>query len=192
MIDGTWTIVQSKKKEDKPTVRETRLQIEIYISGECYNVFLKDHNVNKFMNIKRLTSLTPIKRHITAITNLSEWLQYKSLLAPTLNDPYYQVAEQSDGTIEDHSFSHEQTKAIKIAVNMFDDIQERFFLIDGPTSISKSKTVAHVVGHLLKKLDGDKEILICAPSNTAHYELMKKILDYFNQINQTIQGKIQK
>ncbi|CAF1373347.1 unnamed protein product [Didymodactylos carnosus] len=184
-----WTIVQSKKENQSNQIElETKIysQIGIYVSDECYEIFHKNHNIGQLMNIIRLTSLTPTKRHITAIMNLSSWPQYKSLLAPSLNDPYYQLADQSNVIIENCSFNQEQKKTIQIAVNMFDDIQERLFLIDGPPGTGKSKTIAGIVGHLLDKLDGNKKILICAPSNTACDELMKKILEYFNQTNQAI------
>ncbi|CAF1332002.1 unnamed protein product, partial [Didymodactylos carnosus] len=149
-----------------------------------------DHNVDKVMNIVRLTHRTTTKRQITAIMNLSQWPQYKSLLAPTQNDLYYQLAEQLPVTIDRPDFNEEQRKAIKVAVNMFGDIQDRLFILHGPPGTGKSKTIAGLV-YLFRPPD-DKHLCDYFLEYIVLTELCQKLKRRENFNRCTIEKQIEK
>ncbi|CAF1344387.1 unnamed protein product [Didymodactylos carnosus] len=145
------------------------------------------------MEMIKLSSLIPTKRHITAICNIRDWQesQAKTILSPSLKDPYFQKPEPChyNQVTTSKYFNQQQVKAIQIAVDMFDDVYERLHLIHGPPGTGKSKTIAGIVENLLPLLNENQKILLCAPSNNACNELLKKILEHIGDKNNSA-GKV--
>ena len=110
--------------------------IGIYISRECSDVIKEEQKYtgDKQLKITKITNITSTRRMISAIHNLRSWPQYRSLLKPTIEDPYFQLPDEYDASliVSNNNFNYSQSKAIAIAENMFDDIQERMHLVHGP------------------------------------------------------------
>ncbi|CAF0735561.1 unnamed protein product [Adineta ricciae] len=157
--------------------------IGIYVSETCSKSVenYREQNNNEKLKIKKLSNITSSRRIISAVHSLNEWQQYRSLLKPTIDDPYFQYPEEYDPvyTTPENNFNLAQSKAINIAKCMLGDIQERMHLIHGPPGTGKSRTIAGIVLKLLAKLDSKHKILLCAPSNNACDELSRRVLDEF-------------
>ncbi|CAF3891570.1 unnamed protein product [Rotaria sp. Silwood1] len=121
---------------------------------------------------------------INAIYDLDNWLQYHSLLNPTTDDHYFKLDENFDPKNINRfdKFNWTQSKVIKITECIFDDIQDRFHMVLGPPGTGKSRTIANVVLNILPKLQ-KKKLLLCAPSNKACDELLRRIVDRFSEEN---------
>ncbi|CAF1408866.1 unnamed protein product, partial [Didymodactylos carnosus] len=111
----------------------------VYVSEKCAEAFKTYHSVNKQLKMFKLSNITSSRRMISAIYNVESWPQYKSLLKPTLNDPYFHLPEQSDDDDGDvnndnllQNFNADQTQTIKIANDMFEDLFDRIHLVHGP------------------------------------------------------------
>ncbi|CAF3698007.1 unnamed protein product [Rotaria sordida] len=166
----------------------------VYVSRACSNAIQQYHqqNKDKKLPICKLSNISSSRRMISAIHNLHEWPQYRSLLKPMINDIYFQLPTDYDSLniSPTNGFNMAQSKTIAIAEYMFDDIQDHLHLVHGPPGTGKSRTIAGIVLKLLAKLaeSGRKQkILLCAPSNNACDELSRRILDEFT--NQDISYK---
>ncbi|CAM4798071.1 unnamed protein product [Rotaria magnacalcarata] len=158
--------------------------IGIYVSRECSDAIqnYRKENKDKKLPIIKLSNITSSRRMISAIHNIHEWPQYRSLLKPMTEDLYFQLPQGYDpvNVIPEYGFNKSQSEAIAIAEYMFDDLQEHLHMVHGPPGTGKSRTIAGIVLKLLRKLpeSGRKEkILLCAPSNNACDELCRRILD---------------
>ncbi|CAF0885357.1 unnamed protein product [Didymodactylos carnosus] len=165
------------QENNKCRTIQVHTHIGIYLSEQCSVQYHKRRTLDPDVEISRLTSLTSSKRCLTAINNLPFYHQ-ECLLAPSLIDPYFQQPERSYHNVTAKYFNERQLKAIQMAVDIHDDLIERIHLIHGPPGTGKSKTIAGIVDNLFDKLHGNKKILLCAPSNNACDELLKKILEH--------------
>ncbi|CAF3321766.1 unnamed protein product [Rotaria socialis] len=162
--------------------------IGIYVSRECSDVIqqYRKGNKDKKIPITKLSNITSSRRMISAIHNIHEWPQYRSLLKPMIEDLYFQLPQDYGpaNIIPEYGFNKSQSEAIAIAEYMFDDLQEHLHMVHGPPGTGKSRTIAGIVLKLLSKLpeSGRKQkILLCAPSNNACDELCRRILDEFHK-----------
>ncbi|CAF3939048.1 unnamed protein product [Rotaria sp. Silwood2] len=170
---------------------ELQTTIGVYVSSACSDAIEQYGKQNKDdkVSVCKLSNISSSRRMISAINNIQEWPQYRSLLKPMIDDIYFQLPTDCDllNITPTNGFNMAQSKIIAIAECMFDDIQEHLHLVHGPPGTGKSRTIAGIVLKLLSKLpeSGRKQkILLCAPSNNACDELSRRILDEF--VNQNI------
>ncbi|CAF1462920.1 unnamed protein product, partial [Didymodactylos carnosus] len=111
-------------------------RLVIYVSKKCSDELNKYHSKDKEMKMFKLSNITSSRRMISAIYNLTSFPQYKSLLAPMLNDEYFCKAEIANDSGPNNQiidgFNINQSQTIRIANNMFEDIQERMHILHGP------------------------------------------------------------
>jgi hypothetical protein len=110
--------------------------IGIYVSRACSEVIQQHRdwmNDNK-LPIFKLSNITSSRRMISAIHNLHEWSQHRSLLKPTINDIYFQLPEDYNpsNVSPTNGFNAAQSKTIAIAEYMFDDLFDRMHIVHGP------------------------------------------------------------
>ncbi|CAF4158559.1 unnamed protein product [Adineta steineri] len=167
---------------------ELNTTIGVYVSRACSDAFQQHRSQTKDdeLAITKITNITSTRRRISAIHNLSDWSQYRSILKPMINDIYFQKPNNYDPSIINPTdgFNTAQSETIAIAECMFSDIQQRMHLVHGPPGTGKSRTIAGIVLKLLPKLSekGHKQkILLCAPSNNACDELSRRILAGFEE-----------
>ncbi|CAF1182581.1 unnamed protein product [Adineta steineri] len=167
---------------------ELNTTIGVYVSRACSDAFKQYRSQTKDdkLAITKLTNITSTRRRISAIHNLSDWPQYRSILKPMINDIYFQKPEDYDplSIIPTDGFNTAQSETIAIAECMFSDFQERMCIVHGPPGTGKSRTIAGIVLKLLSKLSEKgrkRKILLCAPSNNACDELSRRILDEFKR-----------
>ena len=115
---------------------EIHTTICVYASREysdAINANKKETGIDQLMMTK-IGNITSSRRMICAIHNIQDWPLHRSLLKPTIDDPYFQLPNQyeSEDVIEHENFNLPQSKAINIAQHMFNDIQERMHLVHGP------------------------------------------------------------
>ena len=137
--------VQQLNEEQNSTDQGHKLRFDIhttigiYVSRECseaiqdYRAVTKDNR----LHITKITNITSTRRMISAIHNLRSWPQHRSLLKPTIEDPYFQLPDGYDSSMIHpiNQFNLTQAKAIAIAEDMFDDLQERLHLVHGPPGL---------------------------------------------------------
>ena len=110
--------------------------IGIYVSRECSNAIKQDHKQTnqKSLTVTKLSNITSSRRVISAVNNLRDWPQHRSLLKPSVDDIYFQLPEKYDPAevAATDNFNEAQSRTIAIADCMFDDLQERMHLVHGP------------------------------------------------------------
>ena len=114
--------------------------IGIYVSRACSEDIrqLRDQTKNKKepvpVPVFKLSNITSSRRMISAIHNLHEWPYHRSLLKPTIDDPYFKLPEGYDpsNVIPTNDFNETQSKTIAIAECMYDDLFERMHIVHGP------------------------------------------------------------
>jgi hypothetical protein len=113
--------------------------IGVYVSRTCSDAIQKYHKQIKDtkLPIFKLSNITSSRRMISAIHNLHEWPQYRSLLKPMVNDIYFQLPAYYNPSdiIPMDGFNMAQSKTIAIAERMFDDLQDRMHIVHGPPGI---------------------------------------------------------
>lgn len=110
--------------------------VGIYVSDKCATAF-KDQSgdsTSKRLEILKITNIKSIRSMINAIYDLGNWPQRRSILKPTREDPYFQLPEGFDPKNSERipGFNPTQSKVIRIAQFMDDDIQERLHMVHGP------------------------------------------------------------
>jgi hypothetical protein len=110
--------------------------IGIYVSRTCSNLIQERRKQTKDdkLAIIKLSNITSSRRMISAIHNLSEWPQHRSLLKPMIDDPYFELPTNYDPSniIPINDFNIAQSKTIAIAECMYDDIFDRMHIVHGP------------------------------------------------------------
>lgn len=117
---------------------ELQNTIGIYVSGTCCDIIREHHeNGDSAFPIAKLSNITSSRRMISAIHNLNEWPQYRSLLKPTIDDIYFQVPDEYYlmNIHATNGFNVVQSQTIAIAECMVDDIQSRLHMVHGPPGI---------------------------------------------------------
>lgn len=129
----TTDVYDTKLKFDLQTT------IGIYVSRECSDAIeeYQEQTKDKKIAINKICNITSSRRMISAIHNLHEWPQYRSLLKPTTNDPYFQLPEDYNpsNVFPTYGFNMAQSKTIAIADCMFEDLQDHLHLVHGPPGI---------------------------------------------------------
>jgi hypothetical protein len=116
---------------------ELQTTIGIYVSRTCSDLIQqrrKETKDNK-LPLFKLSNITSSRRMISAINNLHDWSQHRSLLKPMIDDIYFQLPEEYDplGVRPTNGFNTAQSKTITIAEHMFDDkFYDRMHLVHGP------------------------------------------------------------
>ena len=129
--------LQSTDTEDRNNLHvELLTTYGIYISKECADAVqaLPETSKGRVVQLQKISNVTSSRRMISAINNLSYWPQHHSLLKPTEDDAYFQLPENFDEA-NDECFlplNEAQSRVVRIAESMADDIQDRFHLIHGP------------------------------------------------------------
>ncbi len=126
------TNTDNKKQEFK-----LKTTIGVYVSRACSDLIQqhrKRTNDDKLPMFK-LSNITSSRRMISAIHNLHEWFQHRSLLKPMIDDIYFQLPEDYDplAVRPTNGFNTAQSKTIAIAEHIFDDkLYDRMHLVHGP------------------------------------------------------------
>ncbi len=115
---------------------ELQTIIGLYVSRTCSNAIqqiIKQSNDPK-LSMFKLSNITSSRRMISAIHNLHEWPQHRSLLKPMIDDIYFQLPDNYDplNISPTNGFNMAQSKTIAIAEHMLDDFQERMHIVHGP------------------------------------------------------------
>jgi hypothetical protein len=115
---------------------EIQTTIGIYVSRTCSDLIKQRRKENNGMEltVAKLSNITSSRRMISAIHNLHEWSQHRSLLKPMIDDKYFQLPEDYDpsNVSPTNGFNAVQSKAIAIAECMFDDLFDRMHIVHGP------------------------------------------------------------
>lgn len=120
----------------KPLEYEVFTIIGVYTSRECTNVikiYQKEKNDDQ-LQMTKISNVTSPRRMINAIHNVSSWPFHRSLLKPTVIDPYFQLPEKYEEVFVSKydQYNIPQSRAIAVAECMFDDVQGRMHLVHGP------------------------------------------------------------
>jgi len=115
---------------------DLQTNIGIYVSRTCSNLIQERREQTKDdkLAIIKLSNITSSRRMISAIHNLSEWSQHRSLLKPMIEDLYFQLPTDYDplNISPTNGFNIAQSKTIAIAECMYDDIFDRMHIVHGP------------------------------------------------------------
>jgi hypothetical protein len=110
--------------------------IGIYVSRTCSDLIKQRRKENNGMEltVAKLSNITSSRRMISAIHNLHEWSQHRSLLKPMIDDMYFQLPEGYDpsNVSPTNGFNAAQSKTIAIAECMFNDLFDRMHIVHGP------------------------------------------------------------
>ncbi|CAF1458693.1 unnamed protein product, partial [Rotaria sordida] len=162
------------------------LYVAIYISDACALAIKKQQSRNKQtkLDVIKVTSITSTARMISAVHKLSLWSRFANLLKPDINDSYFHPSEHdsinSSNEIYLKGFNERQMEIINISHNLVMNENDRLRMVLGPPGTGKSRTIAGTVLQLLPNLFSNNKILVCAPSNGACDEIMRRILDEFS------------
>ena len=118
---------------------ELHTTISIYVSRTCADLIeqhRREENDDKLTVIK-LSNITSSRRLISALHNLQEWSQHRSLLKPTTDDLYFQLPENYDpfNISPTNGFNLAQSKTIALAESMLDDLFDRMHIVHGPPGV---------------------------------------------------------
>ncbi|CAM4940228.1 unnamed protein product [Rotaria socialis] len=174
--------VDLKDYENTKNVIQVESKVVLYVSKACSHA-VKEHcdkTRPQQLSLIKLSNITSSRRHINAIYNLASLPEekHRAVLNPTDSDPYFQY-EKLDNFQEPQldNFNDVQMRLINYAEQMFKyTAAARLHLVHGPPGTGKSKTIAGIVVQLLPQLSDKRKILLCAPSNNACDELLKRIL----------------
>ncbi|XP_036892405.1 probable helicase senataxin isoform X2 [Sturnira hondurensis] len=155
-------------------------------------------NLNEFVKCVVISSLVTIQRKLKAMTLLNGRNQLaRAILNPNpmdfcTKDLLTTASERITAYLRD--FNEEQKKAIETAYAMVkhSPAVAKICLIHGPPGTGKSKTIVGLLYRLLTERRGhfdensnakikQNRVLVCAPSNAAVDELMKKIILEFKE-----------
>lgn len=110
--------------------------IHIYVSNNCADAFeqQKTEAASNVLQILQITNIGATRYMVNAIHNLKNWAQYKSLLNPTNDDPYFDLPEEFDSTgiKPSNGLNRAQSKVVHIAENIYDDLHDRLHIVHGP------------------------------------------------------------
>jgi hypothetical protein len=110
--------------------------IHIYVSYDCANAFeqQKTETKSNVLEILSITNIGATRYMINAIHNLKNWAQYRSLLNPTDDDPYFDLPEEFDSKRikPADGLNWTQSKVIKIAESIYEDLHDRLHIVHGP------------------------------------------------------------
>ena len=127
----------SSTDSDKKNLKfDLQITIGIYVSYKC-SVHIQqrqEHTGDKKLPLFKLSNITSSRRMISAINNLHEWSQHRSLLKPMIEDIYFQLPENYDplNVSPLNGFNETQSKTIVIAECMLDDMFDRMHIVHGP------------------------------------------------------------
>lgn len=125
-----------KPKNDNTFHINLMTKVGVYVSRKCSTAFEAQRNYLKSpaLQILKITNIKSIRSMINAVHNLSNWPQHRSILKPTSEDPYFQLPENFDRRNKERipGFNPTQSKVIRLAECMDDDIQERLHMVHGP------------------------------------------------------------
>ncbi|KAM8804001.1 putative helicase senataxin [Rhynchonycteris naso] len=155
-------------------------------------------NLNEFVKCIVISSLVTTQRKLKAMSLLSGRNQLaRAVLNPNpmdfcTKDLLTTTSERIDAYLRD--FNEDQKKAIETAYAMVkhSPAVAKICLIHGPPGTGKSKTIVGLLYRLLTERRGlvaensnakikQNRVLVCAPSNAAVDELMKKIIIEFKE-----------
>ncbi|XP_066222892.1 probable helicase senataxin [Saccopteryx leptura] len=155
-------------------------------------------NLNEFVKCIVISSLVTTQRKLKAMSLLSGRNQLaRAILNPNpmdfcTKDLLTTTSERIDAYLRD--FNEDQKKAIETAYAMVkhSPAVAKICLIHGPPGTGKSKTIVGLLYRLLTERRGlaaenlnakikQNRVLVCAPSNAAVDELMKKIIIEFKE-----------
>lgn len=130
-INNFTTLTDKKKLEF-----DLQTTIGIYVSRTCSDLIKlrrKETGDDK-LAVSKLSNITSSRRMISAIHNLREWPQHRSLLKPMIDDIYFQLPEGYDplNISPTNGFNIAQSKTMAIAECMYDDICDRMHIVHGP------------------------------------------------------------
>ena len=115
---------------------ELQTIIGLYVSRTCSNTVqqITEQLNDRRLSVFKLSNITSSRRMISAIHNLHEWPQHRSLLKPMIDDIYFQLQDKYDpvNMCPTNGFNMAQSKTIAIAEHMLDDLQDRMHIVHGP------------------------------------------------------------
>uniref|UniRef100_A0A8C2Y7V8 Senataxin n=1 Tax=Coturnix japonica TaxID=93934 RepID=A0A8C2Y7V8_COTJA len=147
--------------------------------------------VNNQMKCVVIGSLVPTQRSFKGLLLLSRSPLAKAIINPSYSDFCPRDLPVASGSMfYMNEYNEDQKRAIETAYAMVKQHPglPKICLIHGPPGTGKSKTIVGLLSRVLREV-GDKEnyrmkqnrFLVCAPSNAAIDELMKKIIVAFKE-----------
>lgn len=119
--------------------------IGLYTSRKCSDAIetFRKKTKSDQLEMTKISNITSSRRMISAIHNISGWPFHKSILKPTVDDPYFELPAEYDpqSVFESDQFNLPQSKVINIAERMFDDLQEHMHLVHGPPGLIFEKCI---------------------------------------------------
>ncbi|RHZ82580.1 hypothetical protein Glove_108g12 [Diversispora epigaea] len=133
--------------------------------------------VDSEWNVVRLFSLTPIAREDGALTSLPSLTSKDFILKPKENESI--ITFNNDDLLQYQNI-YEVNSSQAYAILRIVNSESSFSLIQGSPGTGKSRTIIGLISAILNRNPKGK-ILVCAPSNSAVDELVKK-LENFNVV----------
>jgi hypothetical protein len=134
--NNNFTISTNKKNLEF----DIQTTIGIYVSRRCSDLIQERRTKTKDnkLAVFKLSNITSSRRMISAIHNLHEWSQYRSLLKPTIDDVYFRFPKDYDPSniSPTNGFNIVQSKTIALAECMYDDMYDRMHIVHGPPGMS--------------------------------------------------------
>ncbi|GAB1608774.1 hypothetical protein Ahia01_001161800 [Argonauta hians] len=133
------------------------------------------HCFTKLMKVQHVTNLTPFLRQYQALTKFVSNPLHSFILNPAGGGA---LVTGSSVSI-DGNYNDSQKRAIAAAVEMAfqPQIKPSLCLVQGPPGTGKSQTIIGMIEKVKEKKPQSK-IMLCAPSNGAIDELMRRLIDY--------------
>jgi hypothetical protein len=108
----------------------------IYVSEKCAEAVEQQQNKNNSKNLEilKISNITSSVRMIKAIRQLEDWPYQRSLIIPKVEDRYFHLSNSFPSSNREgrHGFNLEQSRAIDMSEDMYDDDQGRLRLMFGP------------------------------------------------------------
>ncbi|CAG2233641.1 unnamed protein product [Mytilus edulis] len=135
---------------------------------------------DKRSSITVVCSLVSTLRHYNALSRLYKTTMVNSILTPGILRVFHNhPSVKENDLLELDNYNKSQQKAIVISTKIaLEPVQQnRVVLIQGPPGTGKSYTIIGIIKNIIKKSNRTCHICLCAPSNAAVDELMKRLID---------------
>uniref|UniRef100_A0A8C8SNP1 Senataxin n=1 Tax=Pelusios castaneus TaxID=367368 RepID=A0A8C8SNP1_9SAUR len=183
----------------RASLRETRQneqQVACHLSVQTRGNL--SHYINQQVKCVVISSLVTTQRRFKGLLMLSRSPLAKSVINPSYTDFYPRDLNVTSESAVSYmkEYNADQKKAIETAYAMVKEHPRlpRICLIHGPPGTGKSKTIVGLLYRILTERSGNENpaqnlnakikrnrVLVCAPSNAAVDELMKKIILEFKE-----------
>ncbi|XP_052087239.1 probable helicase senataxin isoform X2 [Mytilus californianus] len=135
---------------------------------------------DKRSSITVVCSLVSTIRHYNALSRLYKTTMVNSILTPGILRVFHNhpsVRENDLLGLDKYNKSQQKAIVISTKIALEPAQQNRVVLIQGPPGTGKSYTIIGIIKNIIKKSNRACHICLCAPSNAAVDELMKRLID---------------